>query len=384
MSHDTISPRRPLAPLLFRIALVAVALIMVASVVLQRITLSGYYQIIPGSARAVGPLISVSGMPSTTRAADIYLVDVYVTPLTAWGWLTAPLHRPHETFQMSDYLAPGVPDSEFATQGYLDMDLSKRAAAIAALRALGWHLTVTPVGANIYAVLGKSLAWRAGLRVADRIVSVDAITVHTTCDLIRYTHPLAPGRLVHLGVQTAHVSSVGRITYGTTHTVALHTAALGNWAGPADCPGAPIAARSSLGLEVTNAISAPLPATIAVSTDNIGGPSAGLAMTLALIDHLSATKITGRAHVAVTGTIDQWGNVGEVGGVAEKTAAAMAAGATDFIVPASQVGEATPVAGSRLHVWGVSTVREALADLTKLSGVTIHPLTQPNSRPLNS
>ena len=69
MSHDTISPRRPLAPLLFRIALVAVALIMVASVVLQRITLSGYYQIIPGSARAVGPLISVSGMPSTTRAA---------------------------------------------------------------------------------------------------------------------------------------------------------------------------------------------------------------------------------------------------------------------------------------------------------------------------
>ena len=88
--------------------------------------------------------------------------------------------------------------------------------------------------------------------------------------------------------------------------------------------------------------------------------------------------------MAVTGTIDQWGNVGEVGGVAEKTAAAMAAGATDFIVPASQVGEATPVAGSRLHVWGVSTVREALADLTKLSGVTIHPLTQPNSRPLNS
>ncbi len=384
MSHDTISPRRPLGPLLFRIALIVVALVMVASVVLQRITLSGYYQIIPGSARAVGPLVSVSGMPSKTGAANIYLVDVYVTPLTAWRWLTAPLHRPNETFQMSDYLAPGVPDSEFATQGYLDMESSKRSAAIAALRAMGWHLTVTAVGANIYAVLGNSLAWRAGLRVADRIVSVDGIAVHTTCDLIRYTHPLAPHHEVHLGVETAHVSSAGRITYGATHAVALRTSALGNWAGPADCPGTPIAARSSLGLEVTDAISAPLPATISVSTDNIGGPSAGLAMTLALIDHLSATTITGHAHVAVTGTIDQWGRVGEVGGVAEKTAAAIAAGATDFIVPASQVDEATPVAGSRLHVWGVSTVADALADLKKISGVPIRPLTQPNSRPLNS
>jgi hypothetical protein len=220
--------------------------------------------------------------------------------------------------------------------------------------------------------------------VADRIVSAGAVAVHGSCDLIRYTRPLAPGSLLRLGVQTAHVSSVGRITYGATHTVSMRTSALGNWAGAADCPGAPIATRSSVGIEVTNAISAPLPATISVATDNIGGPSAGLAMTVALIDHLSATKITGRAHVAVTGTIDQWGNVGEVGGVAEKTAAAIAAGATDFIVPAAQVGEATPVAGSRLHVWGVSTLHEALADLAKISGVTIRPLTQPNSRPLNS
>ena len=384
MSHDTISPRPSPRSLLLRAGGVLLALFLAAAVVLPRITLSGYYQIVPGSASAVGPLISVSGLPSDPRAAHIYLVDVYVTPLTAWQWLTAPLHRPNETFQISDYLAPGVPASEFATQGYLDMQTSKNAASIAALRALGWHLTVTPIGADVYAVLGNSPAWRAGLRVADRIVSANGTPVRSSCDLIRVTHPLAPHSMVRLEVQTAHVSSVGHITYGAVHPVSLATSALGNWAGPSDCPGAPLSARSSLGLEVTSAISAPLPATISVKTDNIGGPSAGLAMTLALIDHLSSTSLTGHARVAVTGTIDQYGQVGEVGGVAEKTAAAIAAGATDFIVPAAQVGDATPVAGSRLHVWGVSTLRQALADLRKISGVEIHPLTQPNSRPLNS
>ena len=72
-------------------------------------------------------------------------------------------------------------------------------------------------------------------------------------------------------------------------------------------------------------------------TQDIGGPSAGLAMTLGIIDKLSSGRLTGNRIVAATGTIDQNGNVGDVGGVAEKTIAVERAGATVFFVPSVEL-----------------------------------------------
>ncbi len=74
-------------------------------------------------------------------------------------------------------------------------------------------------------------------------------------------------------------------------------------------------------------------------TQDIGGPSAGLAMTLGIIDKLSSGRLTGNRIVAATGTIDQYGNVGDVGGVAEKTIAVERAGATIFFVPSVELGD---------------------------------------------
>ena len=74
-----------------------------------------------------------------------------------------------------------------------------------------------------------------------------------------------------------------------------------------------------------------------VHTQDIGGPSAGLAMTLGIIDKLSSGRLTGNRIVAATGTIDQYGNVGDVGGVAQKTIAVERAGATVFFVPSVEL-----------------------------------------------
>ena len=57
---------------------------------------------------------------------------------------------------------------------------------------------------------------------------------------------------------------------------------------------------------------------VAVDTAGIGGPSAGLAMTLAILDDLTPGDLTGGKRVAVTGTIDPSGNVGEIGGIEQK------------------------------------------------------------------
>lgn len=117
-----------------------------------------------------------------------------------------------------------------------------------------------------------------------------------------------------------------------------------------------------------------LPFDLEVNTDRIGGPSAGLAMTLAVLDRLSPGELTGGGKVGATGTIEADGSVGEVGGVKQKTASVRASGAKLFIVPLAEVALAKPHAG-KMQVIGVRNLEEALAALRKAGG---DPLPSPS------
>jgi PDZ domain-containing protein len=110
------------------------------------------------------------------------------------------------------------------------------------------------------------------------------------------------------------------------------------------------------------------PVKVTVHTQNIGGPSAGLAMTLGIIDKLSTGRLTGNRIVAATGTIDPNGNVGDVGGVAQKTVAVEQAGATVFFVPSVELKTAQSKASPRLHVYAVNNLDQVLRILKHLGG----------------
>ena len=103
-------------------------------------------------------------------------------------------------------------------------------------------------------------------------------------------------------------------------------------------------------------------------TADIGGPSAGLAMTLGIIDKLSGGDLTGKRTVAATGTIDAQGDVGDVGGVAQKTIAVERAGATVFFVPPQEYAAAMSKDTPQLHVYAVSSLDQALKILKNLGG----------------
>lgn len=66
----------------------------------------------------------------------------------------------------------------------------------------------------------------------------------------------------------------------------------------------------------------------------VDGPSAGLAITAAIIAAIRGDNIS--SSVYATGTINPDGSVGPVGGVAEKAVAAAESGATLFLVPKGQ------------------------------------------------
>jgi PDZ domain-containing protein len=110
-----------------------------------------------------------------------------------------------------------------------------------------------------------------------------------------------------------------------------------------------------------------LPLDVTIDSGDVGGPSAGLAWTIGLLDRLTPGSITGGHRVAVTGEILEDGTVGEVGGVGQKAVAARQQGATLFLVPASEAARARANAGS-MRVVGVHDVDDALDALTAIGG----------------
>src|SRR5699024_3606280 len=110
------------------------------------------------------------------------------------------------------------------------------------------------------------------------------------------------------------------------------------------------------------------PFEVTIDSGEVGGPSAGLAVTLALIDLLSPGDLSGGGSVAVTGTIELDGAVGPVGGGRQKTEAAIGNGASLFLVPPHELDEAVEAAGDRLRVVAVSDLDEALEALVDIGG----------------
>jgi Lon-like protease len=335
-----------------------------------------YYALTPGDATNVAPLVRVQGLATDTHRDTIMLTDVYLSTLNFWQWLFMHFQSHVEFVPASALVDPGVPASQIQSQGYLEMADSKLAAEVAALRALGWRVPLASVGATVTSVLSSSPAF-GHLQVGDRVVSVDGRPVLSACDLVGVVHDVAAGTLLRLGVDPVRISPEGVMTYGATRVLSVRTRANHGEAASA-CANVSGPARSYLGISNEDALRAQLPGRISITTSSIGGPSAGLAMTLALIDRLSGGSLTGHFVVAATGTMSASGQVGDVGGVAEKTVAVAKAGAQIFFVPQVEVPTATAVAPASLHVIGVTSLDQVLRDLRRLGGDAPVPLTAPH------
>ena len=120
-----------------------------------------------------------------------------------------------------------------------------------------------------------------------------------------------------------------------------------------------------LGIGVLDAPWAPF--TVDFNLANIGGPSAGLMFSLAVVDKLTTGDLNDGKFVAGTGTITGDGKVGPIGGITHKMLAAQEAGATIFLVPADNCEEAKSAHDDRLELVKVENLDQAVAALKTLS-----------------
>ena len=120
-----------------------------------------------------------------------------------------------------------------------------------------------------------------------------------------------------------------------------------------------------LGVAVRDAPWAPF--TIDFNLANIGGPSAGLMFSLAVIDKLTTGDVNGGKFVAGSGSISPDGKVGSIGGIVHKLSTAKDAGAEVFLVPADNCDEARTVRENPMKLVKVETLDGAVDALKTLT-----------------
>jgi PDZ domain-containing protein len=326
------------------------------------------YAISPGEATRVAPLITVP--PGHAKVAGpILLTDVLVSRVTVLSWIPDKLSGDTQLVPADEILGD-TPPQQLVTQGYLEMAQSQSAAKAAGERAVGHLVPEHDAGALVNAV-GTGSPADGALQVAQTIVGADGRPVHDSCALIGVLHGLAPGDRLQLRVEQSSVNQHAVIRPGpvVTRTIVLGRSPAG--LAPSGCPGITTASRAYLGVSVTTLQDFAYPVPVSIDTTQIGGPSAGLAMTLGLIDKLTTGRLTGGRTVAATGTIDDRGDVGPVGGVPQKTVAVEQAGATVFFVPRAEYHDALSKATPSLHVYPVTSLHQVL---TILAGLRRHPV----------
>ena len=84
---------------------------------------------------------------------------------------------------------------------------------------------------------------------------------------------------------------------------------------------------------------------------------------LAIVDKLTPQDLTAGRRIAGTGEISLKGEVGRIGGIAEKLIAARRQGVTIFLVPAGNCDEARLVAPAGLRLVRVASLDDALGFL---------------------
>jgi len=342
----------------------AVAVVVLAALVASRINLD-YYAIQPGSAQSVQPFITVPPAKGHKVTHPVLLTDVREARVTALSYLFFKLEPDTVLYSLPSVTGGTAPD-ELDAQGALQMSQAEQAAKTSALRHLGYAVPATPSGAVVAGTFAGTPAYGV-LDVGDVVTALNGTPTLTAEALSHALDAHHSGETVIFTVRKQGTGAPGPVTLTLKRT-------------KVDLGGQSV--YVNVGIEPQDEVDYAYPFPISINVTDIGGPSAGLAMTLGVIDTLSSGSLTGGHTVAATGTMDASGNVGDVGGVPQKTVAVENAGASIFLVPPGEYKDAVSKQRPGLKIFAVSTLDQALKVL-EANGGHVAPTTL-DARPSRS
>ncbi|MFY0546125.1 SepM family pheromone-processing serine protease [Brevibacillus sp. H7] len=311
-----------------------------------------YYVQRPGSAIELEPMIEVEG-GKKDEAGTFMLTTVRMGEANLGWYLYAKMFPDAELVEKELILNQGESDEDFVKRERAVMDNSQKIAEAVAFRLAGYDVKIEKQGVWVMGTLDGMPA-KDVLKVGDVITAVDGKKTEEAKDLLAY-------------LSTKKVGDTVEVTFtrdNQEHKQKLKLAQLPTSRGP------------GLGIRPDDKQQITVPKKVTISSQGIGGPSAGLMMTLEIYDQLNQTiDLTRGYRIAGTGTISADGTVGRIGGINHKIMAADKAGAEIFFAPndseqeVSNYKEALATAkriGTSMRIVPVKTVDEALDYLQKL------------------
>lgn len=316
------------------------ALLAVAAVLY--IVPSDRYIFLPDEARALDPRVQVEGEKPDVNGGGIHYVAVDVRKASIFEKLFPGLHEGATLEPVGNVLAPGEDEGAHRRCELAAMQRSQEYASAVAFRALDYRVPTRRLGV---AVEGTFPGYPASgeLRSCDWIRAVDGRPVRRSQQVTGLLGEKKPGDRVRLLIERD----------GKRRTVVLRAAG---------DPRRPT--RAFIGVSVTDVFDVDLPVDVKIDLGRVGGPSAGLAFALHLMDELGRGVDRGY-RIAATGEIFLDGSVARVGGIKQKTIGARRSGMDLFLVPGDNAAEARRYADG-LRIVPVDSFQQALQALATL------------------
>ena len=301
-----------------------------------------WYAVGPGPARAVQPLIRFDDHRRFGSDGVFVLTSIGYTQLTGLDLLLAWLDPERDVVPRSELYPPGETRQQERVRSISQMDTSKLDAASVVLRELAGYPKHHGDGVLIESVV-PGCAADGELFPGDRILAIDGAPIGSYREASRAIEAAPSGTMLTFDVSVD----------GKPETARLVRQPCGGSEEPL------------VGVRMINSF----PFDVAISSGEIGGPSAGLMWALGLYDLLTPGDLTGGRTIAGTGEITLDGTVIPIDGVDKKVAGAADAGATVFLVPEGNLAEARAGGDHGLQLVPVASFDDALAYLEGAPGV---------------
>jgi PDZ domain-containing protein len=310
-----------------------------------------YYTLSPGPIYDTSDFVSVAD-GIRDDSGELFFLTVSLKEANVFEYVGAWLDPAVDLSPRENIRPPDVSPEQLRRENLALMNESKTNATFVALTQLGYEPVYIGTGALVIEAVPDSAA-DGVLLASDIIVEIDGQLIAFRSDVIDLLAGKQIGDEVRLVVERVPEEGSEAKTVELTVVLGPHT----------DDPERPM-----IGILLDN--NEPIiefPVDVAIDSQNIGGPSAGMMFTLQIIDQLTEDALTRGHRIAGTGSIDRDGTVGAIGGVKQKVHAAIDAGAYAVMVPEANYPDAVEAAaGDDILVVSISTIEDALAFLETL------------------
>lgn len=322
--------------------------ILVVAVVLLIVVLAGTFIKLPYAVERPGPvtdtlgalddgsdIVQIDGAKSYDTDGELYFTTVRILGgpeehINGWEWLVGHLDDESRVVPEKQVFGESTSEEEIEEMNQAQMQGSQKNSIAVAIRSTG---TKVPQD-NLVGQIVKGKPADGKLETEDVITSVDGDRTPRVSDIIDAISDRDVGEKVRLGIRRDDKA----------RTVSLVTEDIGG-------------DRAGIGIGIEPRYDYPYD--VNIDAGRVGGPSAGMMFALAVHDRLTPGPMTKGKAIAGTGTIDDSGTVGTIGGIRQKLAGARAAEAEWFLAPAGNCSEVVGHVPDGLDVVAVETFDDA-------------------------